>query len=133
MGWWEDLKKNRPSVVTVKSTLAGKSSSKTPAEKVIEYLENSLKYLADPKFRVTKKGGDKVVPELCYAEKNGQFYVHAKYGRAMLELVGEDKFVVTDKSGVKEVIEAMIEGLKAGEFNDKLTKLQENRKKGNGD
>ncbi|MEK4034889.1 hypothetical protein WOC76_09345 [Methylocystis sp. IM3] len=133
MGWWEDLKKNRPNVVTVKSTLAGKTASKTPAEKVVEYLQNSLNYLADPKFKVTKKGGDKAAPELCYAEKNGQFYVHAKYGRAMLELVGEDKFVVTDKAGVKEVIEFIIAGLKAGEFDQQLAKLQEKRKKGNGD
>lgn len=129
MGLLDELKKNIKSFRSFSAEPKTPKRSAHPRDNVAKLIENSIELLNNPNYKVTGRKGATVTPEVCYEIKDGTAKVQLSYSRQLLKLNGEDKFYGCDASELQTLLQIVLKGVKAGEFDDQLLAIQDKRKK----
>jgi hypothetical protein len=121
MSWLKELEKKVGKVALAEKATKPAAKRADPREKIAATITNNIQLLADPSFRIEKRG-KRVFPRQCFALGSGD---HAEiwipYGGRPLDLWNGKTCVRVPKQHLKETLEALLSACHAGEFDQAIT------------
>jgi hypothetical protein len=121
MSWLKELERKVGKVALAEKAPKPAAKRDDPRTKVVTTLANNIQLLADPSFRIEKRG-KQISPRQCFALGSGD---HAEiwipYGGRPLDLWNGKTCVRVPKQHLKETLEALLSACHAGEFDQAIT------------
>jgi hypothetical protein len=123
------LKKKGLTNYKFKSSTAKTPKRKSPRETLIDQINNNLKVLAEPTFRVKNRKGEMIKPDACFKIDGDKAEVWASYSKKRIVLENDKSFVEIPTDQLKDYLEAIKEAAEHGIFDEQLTNIQSSRSK----
>jgi hypothetical protein len=121
MSWLKELEKKVGKVALAEKTPKPTAKRADPRTKVVTTLANNLQLLADPSFRIEKRG-KQISPTQCFAiGSDDTAEVWIPYGGRPLDLFnGKTVLRGVPKQHLKTTLESLLSAVQAGEFDQAI-------------
>jgi hypothetical protein len=120
MSWLKELEKKVGKVALAEKTPKTAAKRADPRAKIVATITNSLQLLADPSFRISKRG-KQIAPRQCFAiglDDTAEVWI--PYGGRPLDLWNGKTALRVPKQHLKATLEALHSAALAGEFDQQL-------------
>ena len=124
----DELKKIDPKVTFSKRDVST-SRSTHPRLKLLEAIDNNIKYFNDPKFRVKGKDGKDKEPELFWEDDGEDAWITLRYSRTPIIISGTDDRITVKEKNLGKVLQALRDATANGEFDKQLLAIKDKRVK----
>jgi hypothetical protein len=128
------LKASFPTLNTLHSSSLVKpkraaAQPKHPRNNVIALIENSIRFLADPQYRVKqKRSGNTAPPQTCYKiDAAGNAYISLSYAKKKLVIDNGDDTITVPAATLPQVLEKIKEQVANGKLDAELNNTQSER------
>ena len=121
-----DIKTKFKNIETFQYGAKAPKQPKHPRDAVAMLIDNSLSFLADSSFRITK-GKKKKVPDVCYKIEDGKALVKLTYSRENLKLIGNDTGIRCEEAQLKDLLGELQKAVKGGELDAQLEEIKKKR------
>jgi hypothetical protein len=121
MSWLKELEKKVGKVAFAEKAPKPAAKRAEPRAKIAATITNNIQLLADPSFRIAKKG-KQVAPRQCFAigaDDTAEVWIN--YGGRPLDLFnGKTVIRGIPKQHLKTTLEALLSAVQAGEFDQQI-------------